>query len=36
MKPKWESLNQDKKDVMIETGIMNSGPSQEELACPLD
>jgi hypothetical protein len=34
MKPKWDSWNQDKKDVMMETGVMNAGSSQAELACP--
>jgi hypothetical protein len=36
MKPIWDSLNQDKKDVMMENAVMNAGSSQAELACPLD
>jgi len=36
MKPKWDSWNQDKKNVMMETGVMKAGSSQAQLACPLD
>jgi len=25
MKPKWDSCNEDKKDGMMETGVMNAG-----------
>jgi len=36
MKPKWDSWNQDKKNVMMETGIIKAGSSWAQLACPLD
>jgi len=36
MKPKWDSWNQDKENVMMETVVMKAGSSQAQLACPLD